>query len=125
MAEAALDDGWGDPVSWLREAGGYFEVRGDERIAGACRGLLRKAGAPVPRRRPGDAGLPDSLQRHNVTGREADVLALAAGGLTNREIAERLFLSPRTVEKHVASLLVKTGLRRRGDLAGYFAALDA
>ena len=35
-----------------------------------------------------------------------------AQGLGNREIAERMFLSPRTVEKRVASLLAKTGLRR-------------
>jgi DNA-binding CsgD family transcriptional regulator len=124
VAEAALADGWGDPVPWLREAAAYFEVRGDERIAAACRGLLRQAGAPVPRRRAGDADLPGSLQSRNITGREADVLALVAGGLTNREIAERMFLSPRTVEKHVASLLAKTGLRRRGELTGYFAELD-
>jgi DNA-binding NarL/FixJ family response regulator len=51
------------------------------------------------------------------------VLRLAAQGLGNREIAERMFLSPRTVEKHVASLLAKTGLRR-GQLAGYSAGLD-
>jgi len=121
VAEAALADGWGHPVSWLHEAATYFEARGDERVAAACRGLLRKAGAPVRRRRPGDAGLPRSLRSRNITGREADVLALVAIGLTNREIAERMFLSPRTVEKHVASLLVKTGLRRRGDLARYAA----
>ncbi len=59
-----------------------------------------------------------------MTGREADVLGLLAQGLTNREIAERMFLSPRTVEKHVASLLAKTGLRRRAQLAGYLAGLD-
>jgi len=35
-----------------------------------------------------------------------------------------MFLSPRTVEKHVANLLVKTGLRRRAQLAGYFAGLN-
>jgi DNA-binding NarL/FixJ family response regulator len=58
-----------------------------------------------------------------VTEREADVLGLLAQGLSNREIAERMFLSPRTVEKHVASLLAKTGLRR-AQLAGYSAGLD-
>jgi DNA-binding CsgD family transcriptional regulator len=43
--------------------------------------------------------------------------------LTNKELAARLHLSPRTVEKHVASLLAKTGCRRRAQLAGYTATL--
>jgi DNA-binding CsgD family transcriptional regulator len=86
--------------------------------------LGRDSAAPVPRRRRGDAGLPDLLRARNISGREADVLALVAQGLTNREIAERMFLSPRTVEKHVASLLAKTGLRRRAQLAGYLAQLS-
>lgn len=123
-AEAALADGWGNPVIWLREAAAYFQARDDDRIAAACRRLLRQAGAPVPRPRPTDVGLPDRLRVLGVTGREADVLEFVAGGLTNREIAERMFLSPRTVEKHVASLLAKTGLRRRSQLAAYLAEVD-
>jgi DNA-binding CsgD family transcriptional regulator len=122
-AETALADGWGEPVGWLREAAAYFAARGDDRVAAACRALLRRAGAPVPRRRPGDGELPGQLRALGVTEREADVLRLVAQGLGNREIAERMFLSPRTVEKHVASLLAKTGLRR-GQLAGYSAGLD-
>ena len=122
-AEAALADGWGEPAPWLREAAVYFAARGDDRVAAACRGLLRRAGAPVPRRRPGDGELPGQLRALGVTEREADVLRLVAQGLGNREIAERMFLSPRTVEKHVASLLAKTGLRR-AQLAGYSARLD-
>src|SRR5579859_1819933 len=123
-AQAALADGWGDPVAWLREAAAFFQARGDDRIAAACRALLRAAGAPMPRPRGDDAGLPRRLRALGVTCREAEVLGLLAGGLTNREIAEQMFLSPRTVEKHVASLLVKTGVRRRAQLAGYLAGLD-
>jgi DNA-binding CsgD family transcriptional regulator len=123
-AQAALADGWGDPVPWLREAAGYFKARGHDPIAAACRRLLHSAGAPVPRRRPGDVALPDHLRSLQITAREAEVLRLITDGLTNREIAEQMFLSPRTVEKHVASLLVKTGLRRRAQLAGYFAGLN-
>ncbi|HEY2692872.1 MAG TPA: AAA family ATPase [Streptosporangiaceae bacterium] len=122
-AEAAIAGGWGEPVAWLREAAAYFAARGDDRVAAACRGLLRRAGAPVPRRRPGGGDLPGQLRALGVTEREADVLRLLAQGLGNREIAERMFLSPRTVEKHVASLLAKTGLRR-AQLAGYSAGLD-
>ena len=47
-AEAALADGWGEPVAWLREAAAYFAERGDDRVAAACRALLRRA---VPGRR--------------------------------------------------------------------------
>ena len=122
-AEAALADGWGEPVAWLREAAAYFAARGDDQVAAACRGLLRRAGAPVPRHRAGDGELPGRLRALGVTEREADVLRLVAQGLGNREIAAQMFLSPRTVEKHVASLLAKTGLRR-AQLAGYSAGLD-
>jgi DNA-binding CsgD family transcriptional regulator len=122
-AEAALADGWGEPAAWLREAASFFAAHGHDRVAASCRELLRRAGAPVPRRRPGSPELPGQLRALGVTEREADVLRLAAQGLGNREIAEAMFLSPRTVEKHVASLLAKTGLRR-AQLAGYSAALD-
>jgi DNA-binding CsgD family transcriptional regulator len=63
--------------------------------------------------------VPASLQALGVTSREVDVLALVAEGLTNQELGARLHLSPRTVEKHVASLLAKTGCRGRAQLTGY------
>ena len=47
------------------------------------------------------------LPKPALTRREREVAALVAEGLTNREIAERLYLSPRTVEKHIAALLAK------------------
>ena len=46
-----------------------------------------------------------------------DVLALIGAGLPNREIAQRLYLSPRTVEKHVESLLRKLEASSRTQLA--------
>jgi len=86
--------------------------------------LLGWADAPVPRAGRGDSVVPPDLRAIGVTSREADVLALVAEGLTNSEIGGRLHLSPRTVEKHVASLLAKTGGQRRTQLAKYAAALS-
>ena len=51
-----------------------------------------------------------------ITARESEVLGLVAEGLTNAQIAERLFLSIRTVDTHVANLLAKTGARARTQL---------
>jgi DNA-binding CsgD family transcriptional regulator len=116
-AEAALDHPFGDPVAWLREAEAAFVSRRLPRIAGACRGLLARAGAPATRRRGrDDAALAPGLLRLGVTAREAEVLELVGEHLSNKEIAARLYLSPRTVEKHVASLRLKTGAADRAAL---------
>lgn len=114
VSEAALADGWGRPVEWLTEAAAYFELIDKERVASACRGLLRRSGVTVPRR---DARIPEELRRAGVTAREAEVLALLGERLSNREISERLVLSPRTVEKHVERLMAKTQTTSRAELA--------
>jgi DNA-binding CsgD family transcriptional regulator len=120
VAGAALADRWGDPVAWIREDLPVLEARGEERWAAALRGLLRQSGQPIPRRGQVDR-LPEPLRRRGVTAREADVLALVAEGRANREIAERLYLSTRTVEKHVERLLAKLALTRRAELAAWTA----
>jgi DNA-binding CsgD family transcriptional regulator len=102
-------------VQWLTEAAAYFHTSGHVPVERACRSLLRKAGAPV-RHRSRSSDLPPAWAALGVTDREADVLALAADGLTSREIAGRLFISVRTVDKHVERLLAKTGLARRTQL---------
>lgn len=120
VAEAAVADGWGDPVPWLREALDFFDRHGDDHLASACRSLLRKAGVAVPRRR-GDTEVPGELRALGVTSREWEVLRLLAMGLPNKDIATRLYVSPRTVERHVANLTVKTGVGRRSELVAYAA----
>jgi predicted ATPase/DNA-binding CsgD family transcriptional regulator len=56
--------------------------------------------------------------RGGVTRRESEVLALVGQRLSNREIADRLYISVRTVESHVSSLLTKLGVTERRDLVG-------
>ncbi|MFE0465348.1 LuxR C-terminal-related transcriptional regulator, partial [Kitasatospora sp. NPDC058965] len=120
-AEAALDDGWGDPVAWLRISEDYFHALGAPAVAAACRALLRRAGATVGHRRGGRDQVPVGLRGTGMTEREYEVLALLAHRLGNQEIARRLSISPRTVEKHLASLLRRTG---RNDRAGLQALAD-
>jgi DNA-binding NarL/FixJ family response regulator len=77
---------------------------------------LRRAGTRIgaEARRAGDAraGGADGL-----TGRERDVAGLVARGRTNREVAEALFLSEKTVENHLSRIYAKLGLRSRSELA--------
>jgi DNA-binding CsgD family transcriptional regulator len=83
----------------------------------------RPAAAIVARqlRERGARGLPrgprPSTRRNDaqLTARELDVLRLLADGLSNAAIAERLFLSPRTVEHHVSAILRKVQARTRGE----------
>lgn len=116
VAEAAVRDGWGDPVGWLRKSEAHFATRGYERVASRCRLLLGEAGAPVPRPGRGDTPVPEHLRALGVTSREMDVLVLVAQGLTNREVADRLYLSRKTVERHMTSLFNRTGATSRAEL---------
>lgn len=115
--EASVVDGWGDPVPALRTDLAAHEQVGAAALARTCRDLLRAAGAPTRRR--GGALVPPPLRSLGVTGREVEVLVLVASGLTNAEVAQRLFLSRRTVETHVANLLAKTGATGRAELRAW------
>jgi HD-GYP domain-containing protein (c-di-GMP phosphodiesterase class II) len=80
------------------------EVRAGRLDADAVEGVLGAAGHRVPRRREGPEGL---------TAREIEVLRLLARGLSNREIAERLVISPKTVGNHVEHIYAKIGASTR------------
>lgn len=117
VAEAAVHDGWGGPAGWVAEGLEFFDAAGLPRLADGCRATLRKAGVPLRRRGRGESEVPRELYRLGVTSREIDVLRLVAERMSNREIGNRLFVSPRTVETHVASLQRKVAVGSRTELA--------
>ncbi|MEU6537798.1 AAA family ATPase [Streptomyces sp. NPDC047000] len=121
-AEAALEDSWGEPAVWLRTAEEYFHEAGVVPVAGACRALLRQAGVSVPQRRGGRERIPARLRAAGVTPREYEVFVLLAERPGNQQIAQRLCISPRTVEKHMASLMTKSGCADRAALCALSAA---
>lgn len=107
-AEAAIADSWGEPAVWLRRAEEYFHDASISAPAIACRALLRLTGTAAPQRRDGVKRVPAALRKLGVTPREYEVLQLLVSRPGNRAIANRLHISPRTVEKHVANLMLKT-----------------
>jgi DNA-binding CsgD family transcriptional regulator len=92
-----------------RAALSVFEDLGAARDADAAAALLRDLGVKAARTGPKNVG--------RLTKREQEVLALLGEALSNPEIAERLFLSRKTVEHHVARILSKLGLRGRAEAA--------
>lgn len=86
-----------------------FENLGAGNDADAAAAFLRGLGVKAARSGPRGA--------EALTKRENEVLALLAEGLSNPEIADRLYLSRKTVEHHVAHVLAKLGVRSRGEAA--------
>ena len=87
-----------------------FERLGAARHADEVAGLLRELGAPGRRAPRTGAAL---------TKREQQILELLGEGLSNRQIAERLVISPRTAEHHVRNVLSKLELGNRAEAAAY------
>ncbi|WP_344431394.1 ATP-binding protein [Amycolatopsis minnesotensis] len=110
LAQSRLVMGESDAAESFSGLADVFAELGATRDAARCRHTYRATGAVAPSRR-GRRGYGDELSP-----REQDVARLLADGHTNREIAEVLFLSRRTVEQHVASVLRKLKVSSRGEL---------
>jgi DNA-binding CsgD family transcriptional regulator len=119
VAEQAAADEWGEPVKWLRQAEEHFHKAEVPAVASACRSMLRQMGATVSQRRTGSDQVPPHLRQLGITTREYEVCLLLVDRIGNKSIASRLHISPRTVEKHVASLMTKTRQPDREALSSF------
>jgi DNA-binding NarL/FixJ family response regulator len=100
---------------WLASARARAGPAAERLVAEGRRLSPEEAVDLVMTNEPDDASPPGP--RSALTRRETEVASLAARGLTNREIAARLFLSVRTVEAHVDHILTKLGFHTRTQLA--------
>ncbi|WP_067848051.1 ATP-binding protein [Nocardia lijiangensis] len=100
----------------LRTAREIFDALGFVAWSERARLELRSAGESSPNRDP-DA-------RDQLTPHELSIAQLAAQGLTNREIGQRLYLSHRTVSTHLHRIFPKLGISSRGDLAALLPTSD-
>ncbi len=97
-------------IDTAKHARTELEGLGALRDADAAAALMRSLGAKG-RAGPRAAGL--------LSRRETEVLRLLGDGLSNREIAERLFISPKTAEHHVGRIYSKLGVNSRAEAAAY------
>jgi DNA-binding NarL/FixJ family response regulator len=98
-------------IAEAREALAALEALGAGPEADAAAALLRSLGVKAARSGPKGIGV--------LTKREHEVLALLGEGLSNRQIAERLVVAPKTAENHVSSVLFKLDLTGRAQAAAY------
>jgi len=108
-------------LGYLTKDAGRVQIAGAIRAAAAGQAVLDPqvqarlvAAAVAGPAAPAITELPDGL-----TARESEVLILIASGLSNREIASKLFLSEATVKSHINRLFAKTGVRDRAQAVQY------
>jgi DNA-binding CsgD family transcriptional regulator len=124
----------GDARLDLLEAARRFEHLGAVPWLARAQAELRASGGPAPSAYAGPAGGPAhpersvdlraAAERYGLTAQELAVATAVAQGASNREVAEQLFLSPRTVEYHLGNVYRKLGVHGRGALGGRLLAPD-
>ena len=109
LGRALAEAGSKEAVAVLERAASLAHDRGAGTVQELAEQALRALGV---------AGAP-------LTTRELEVARLVSTGATNREIAQTLFLSPKTVERHVSNALRKLGVRHRAELASHMRDIEA
>lgn len=100
----------GEAREQLRSAHSLFETMGMTAFAERARRELRAAGVSVRKRR-------DARKYEELTAQEAQIARMAGDGLSNPEIATRLFISAHTVQYHLRKVFAKLDLKSRSQLA--------
>jgi len=101
LGPEAFAGAWAEGAALLIDAYGQAALETGRRLAAS--------GGTDVAARPAPTGLPFGLSE-----REAEVLRLVAAGLTNAQVADRLYLSPRTVNAHLNRIYAKLGVSNRG-----------
>lgn len=107
-----------DARAHLEEASGIIANLPDP---GVLADLLAEAEGSTARPEPVPASRGRTRRPDGLTGREAEILSLLTRGHTNLEIADELFISVHTVERHLQNSYRKIGMRNRADAAAYMA----
>jgi DNA-binding CsgD family transcriptional regulator len=103
----------------LRRAAAITGRLGARPLDGEVQALARRARLDLtpPAAAAAAADVPGPAEQLGLTRREAEVLALVAAGRSNRQIAQALFISPRTASVHVSNILAKLRVRTRVEAA--------
>jgi DNA-binding NarL/FixJ family response regulator len=96
--------------------GSYTAAQATEGLRDLVTGFVLGDHAEAPATQPAAAAAADAAP---LTPREIDVLRLIAGGRSNRQIADDLVISERTVVRHIANIYAKVGAHGRADATAY------
>ncbi|MFE7959951.1 AAA family ATPase [Streptomyces sp. NPDC057413] len=121
LAEALVTEGGDDEraraTELLRLSHAVAEHLGARPLADSVARLARRARLPLTGPAQAAPAPADPAEALGLTTRERDVLRLVSAGRTNRQIAEELFISPKTASVHVSNILAKLGVSGRGEAA--------
>jgi DNA-binding NarL/FixJ family response regulator len=111
----ALAGGQAKPAAEvLRQAALEAAEMGAVTEQGRAEQVLRRLGVRTWRRPPASKG---ERPAERLSPRQGEIARLVANGATNREIGASLFLSPKTVERHISNIYAQSGIRNHAELA--------